>query len=195
MHDHLFKPGENPTTGERAIRSQVYEVITTFPQQSLTAIDIQGLMPEFKLSAVNAALRGLIHNPTNYPHMHRVGRGEYMYDPTRSTIWATFPQMARRRKVNGKIVPVNRLNQKPGKTVKPRLVMPTPNVAPVQQAPVQQAPVVPVQQAQTVLTVQVAGVSKFVDMMPVFTNEGPVSMDKQVLLRDTDGNFWHASRI
>lgn len=178
--NHLFPSGVNPATGERAIRSEVYEVLTTMKVPMNTA-DVQALLPHHDFTRVNGALRGLVHNPDAYPHVHRIKRGTYLFDPKRTTVWTTYPQMARRRRVNGKLVTVNR-KKEVAEAVTQQIMedimeksVPTPTITP--------AP-----------TSEVG--CGFTDKYPVVTTEGKVvPQDEQVLLRDSDGRFWLAKRV
>lgn len=181
----MFPAGINPVTGERAVRSKVYEVLSTMAVP-MTSAEIQALLPEYTVIAVNGALRGLIHSPEAYPHVHRIRRGVYQYDPKRATSWVTFPQMARRRKVGNKVVPVNRVMKATATTDK------------VVEAFVAEVPVqttdVDVQAVRQAVTEQAV---TFVQQVPVFDREQGkfLPMTNEMLLRDSLGGYWVAKRV
>lgn len=178
-----FEAGVNPTSGEQALRSRVYEALKMFPHQVVTPRDMYQMMPEFGHRRIQSAMLGLCETPQAYPGVHRIGRGSYMFDPSRTASWMTFPNVskANRHKANRRSAAAKKF---------PVLQTSTVQVAPVKAV----APVKVVEQAKAVVA-EATMVSSFVAVLPVFDNGKMCPMDKEVLLRDADGNFWHATRV
>jgi hypothetical protein len=144
-------------------------VLVTFAKTKLSTEDVYRLLPEYDRDAIRSALRDLKKNPAAYPHISRTERGCYVYDPNKSAAWMTFPTHNRYSKKAVKIKPV--------KAAAPQAV----EVAQVAEA-----------KAERILS----DVTNFVEMLPVYDREqGLLSMDEQVLLRDSQGRFWHAERV
>lgn len=160
-----FKAGTNPATGDAAIRTVVYEAIKQFPRQRLTMTELHQLLPEYTPGIIRGALRGFRINHQQYPHVHRLARGVYMFDDSRSASWVTYPSHGNKRK--SRTVTISTSTPVP----------PTPKVAHVQ--------------AQQVLS----GAVEFVARTPIFQDGKFLSMDDEVLLQDANGGFWHARRV
>lgn len=185
-----FEAGVNPMSGEQALRSRVYEALKMFPHQVVTPRDMFQMMPEFGHRRIQSAMLGLCETPQAYPGVHRIGRGSYMFDPSRTASWVTFPNVSKANRKSH-----NRRALAAAKKF-PVLQTSTVQAAPIKQAaPVKAvAPVKVVEQAKAVVA-EATMVSSFVAVLPVFDNGKMCPMDKEVLLRDADGNFWHATRV
>lgn len=112
---------------------QVHEVLQAHPGERLTAPQIVSLLPssDLSLKQVQNALGMLIRNDGLYRNVHRVGRGEYVYDESR----------VRRRIVKRKAVVKSTPEAKPvveTKRSSERAVIPSGALHPVQDATVMQ---------------------------------------------------------
>lgn len=184
---NLFQTGVHPMTGEKAIRTSVYELLKQIEGVEFSPHDIVGLVPSVDPNKVKDALRGLVQNPSVYPGVHRVGRGRYLFDPSRPQEWMTFPNMARRRKVGNRVVRV--ASTKPSKAVKKN---------PVTEALANkvEARVVAVQQAEAIIA-DAQRLGQFVEVIAMFDRSTGkfLPMNEAVLLRDEDGCFWQATKV
>lgn len=191
MGENLFKSGQHPMTGEKAMRATVYELLQQIKGVEFSPIDIVGLIPTAKQESVASALRGLSKNPDAYPGVHRLSRGRYIFDPTKAQEWMTFPNMARRRRVGKRVVAVNR---KKGTAVKTNPVMEALAKA---EARDQAVSVISDSQHQVTPMEGLQRLGQFVEVVAMFDRAAGkfIPMDEAVLLRDDKGGYWHATRV
>lgn len=185
--ENLYQTGINPMTGEKAIRASVYELLQQIVGVEFSPHDIVGLIPSTDASRVADALRGLIHNPAAYPGVHRIGRGRYVYDPSRPQQWMTFPNMARRRRVGKRVMPVA-----PVKAAKTTKVNPVKAALAGKVVEKAQASI----QAEAILA-EAQQLGQFVEIMAVFDSSTGkfLPTDSVVLLRDDKGCYWQATKV
>lgn len=167
---HAFKVGLNPKTGGTAIRTLVYGVMSQFPQENLRIRDVAALLPDYSYQTISDAIRDLIHNPHEYPGIHRPELGIYRFDLSKPVTWVTFPNMKRKkRKKKTEVKPIELKAEVP---ISASFPAPTTPAAPS------------------------PGVH-FVSSQPVFDAASGtfMPMTEARLLQDEDGVFWHARRI
>lgn len=181
MTDNLFKSGQHPLTGDKAMRATVYELLQQIKGVPFRPCDITSLMPNDNPDTVASALRGLAKNPDAYPGVHRIGRGQYLFDPSKAQQWMTFPHMARRKRVGKRVVAVNRKKAAAEK------------VNPVMEA---FAKAEARTQAEAVIA-DVQRLGSFVEVLPVFDHASGKFMPTTdaVLLRDDENRLWTATRL
>jgi hypothetical protein len=93
MSNNVAQRGVNPITGGSAFRDIAYRALRNRPGQVFSSGQIASLSG-LPIKQAIPALNGL--NTKNYPFVHRVGRGQYVYDATKpERIWKHFTQMKR----------------------------------------------------------------------------------------------------
>lgn len=94
MTTNIAQKGINPTTGGAAFRDMAYNVLRSRPGQTLSPAQV-AVLTGFPIRQISPALNGL--NTKNYPFVHRLDRGQYVYDPSRAErVWSTFIQATRK---------------------------------------------------------------------------------------------------
>lgn len=171
-----FVTGINPQTGGPSYRSMVYEAMVALPNTIIRPIDMVTLFPEHKAQAIKDALADIILFPEQYPGLHRVGLGQYKYDPSTPSVITKFPNMGRKSKGRRKVT----VASAPLAPVPQEKVFSAKQNTPVKQdAPVKQ------------------DTPTFTATMPIFdrSSGAMVSTDNEVMLVDSQGRYWHAKRV
>lgn len=89
-------PWISPATEEVTLTKKVYEVCQTMSGISMTTDDVAALMKgEATLNQVRGALIGMGKNPSEYPFLHRIERGVYLYEERRPRVWFSNPNNAK----------------------------------------------------------------------------------------------------
>lgn len=194
-----FKTGIDPTTGEAALRTRIYEVLKTFPKTRLRPADIADFIKDADTAKVANALHQLILPSAlqRYPHIHRVERGVYLYDPDMAQTVVHFPSMSkaqrkaqRRRRARVKQVGVKQ-------TSITQTGIAQPDIAVVADATVTAATPSLVLPPKGTHPSNTSTVADFVASFPVFSEQAGtfLSTDEVVMLRDSQGRNWIAKRV
>jgi hypothetical protein len=96
MTTNVAQRGINPNTGGAAFRDIAYTTLRFRPGQTFTPVQVSEIT-RIPVTQIRPALNGL--NSKNYPFVHRLSRGEYVFDDTRpERVWSNFIPKRKPRK-------------------------------------------------------------------------------------------------
>lgn len=99
-----------PSEKRGSILSRIYEAIQSAPGREWRMADLERALPDLDRRHIHAALMRMGRTPDSYPGLHRIARGVYVFDPSRSErVWVSPATHARSevvpRETNGKTSP------------------------------------------------------------------------------------------